>query len=160
MSDNMDLPIDEKLRRHFALASLRMHAEKLKTPEAWQRAQRIMERGKLLRTRAEEAYENRRGWKVDRERRRLIDEAGRFQRSPRPTFAAADRFDPERTRQLAEKAVRARHDARLARINLAESRTLARLMREVVSRTPDRLRETFTKYARDGPTRGRRRDRA
>ncbi len=149
----MALSIDEAMRLQFELASLRQIARGLPSADDWQRADRIKQRSQALRTGAKESYENRRGWRVTAERKRLIDEAGKIHLAPRPGFAATDGFDPERTRQTAERIVRLRHEARIHKIDRAEANMLGRLVRETAAPNPEQTHETFARHAEGGPSR-------
>lgn len=150
----MGLSIDEMLRRHFALASLRQMAKTVDNPDTWRRARIVMERGRRLRTRAKDLFESAYQRRLDAERLRRIDEAGELNRTLAPKWAATDGFDPDRTRALAEQAVRLAHERRIALIESAEAKLLAKLLpkrAEVLSQTP---RQIFNRRARDGPQQG------
>lgn len=149
----MGLSIDEALRLQFDLASLRLIAKSLSSAEDWQRADRIKKRSGALRTAAKDNYETGRGWRVAAEQARLIDEAGKVHHGLKPDFAAIDKFDPERTRQTAERNVRLRHEARIVRIDRAEASLLGQLVREPARQPAEQLHETFARHARDGPSR-------
>jgi hypothetical protein len=149
----MALSIDKAMRLQFDLASLRQIARGLTTAEDWRRADRIKQRSQTLRTEAKDRYEHKRGWRVTAERSRLIDEAGIIHHALKPGFARADGFDPERTRQAAERIVRLRHEARINGIDRAEANMLGRLVRETAAPPSEQTHETFARHARDGPSR-------
>lgn len=112
----MTVPIQEELRRHFDLASLRREARALQTPEQWSEAQSITKRSNRAQAKEEALYTQRYDTRVEQARLRLIDQAGSKSRDFKPGWASDDHFSPDATLRQAHRDVKAAHDRRVNRI--------------------------------------------
>lgn len=112
----MTVPIQEELRHHFDLASLRREARALRTSEQWGEVQNITKRSNRAQAKEEALYTQRYDARVEQARLRLIDEAASKPRDFKPTWASDDNFSPDATLRQAHRNVKAAHERRMQRI--------------------------------------------
>lgn len=124
----MSLTVTEELRRVFDLASLRKEARALRSPRQWGERQAIQARCDKARDREKDLYAARYDSRVERIRRRLIDEAGRKGFDLKPAWSGNDRFDAAATLRQAQREVREGHHKRISRIDDYESQKLRELV--------------------------------
>lgn len=153
----MSSDITDELNRRFDLAALRREAQTLKTSRQWKKAFDLTLRCGMARDKETRLYTSRYQSRVETVRRRLVDEAGEWNRDFKHPAFGADNFAPDTTLRQARREVERYHEARIARIDESERQKL----REIVTQSmrennlTGRAREDFLRATdrRDGKDR-------
>ncbi len=135
----MEINFSKELKQTFNLATLRKKTKGLRSPNDWEKGNKIMnqyERETKKQTKAYYAeYDNR----VSNVVKQLIDKAGAKNRDFKHRWFGNDNFDKEKLTRQAHKVVQHDHHRRMTRLEENEAIDLGKLVETIEQR--DKLRE-------------------